>query len=459
MSESGSRDQNPFESPQTDSDTRQPKASLTRFVVLTGLCLAASISYVHRNLISVAATTIRDDLGLSDDQMGWLLSAFFIPYALVQIPSGWLGDRLGSRRALTIFSAAWSLFTGATAIAQGFLGIFCLRLGSGAAQAGIFPASTGTVSRWFPVSAQARSNGALGAFMSVGGALGAASIGYVVTAIGWRQTFFWYSIPGLIWAAWFYWWFRDRPDDHPSVNAAELALIKKGKSPEADAAEKETPSTPWALLLSSPAMFWICGQQFFRAAGYMFYASWFPAYLEETRGVSTEQAGLLTSLPLLATVLGSLSGGAVSDAIYQRTGSRALSRQAVAATGMFACSGLVFLAFGIANPMLAVGVITAGTFCAAVAGPCAYTITIDMGGRHVATVFSTMNMSGNIGAVLFPLIVPKVVSYSGWNSVLILSAGIYMGAGLCWLFFNAQGDVFSQSWLKRRERSSEQSHD
>ncbi len=426
--------------------------------MLVGLCGAASIGYIQRNSLAVAATTIQKDLDLTNDQMGWVLSAFFIPYALVQIPTGWLGDKLGSRIALALFSVLWSLLSGGMAMANTLTGLAVMRLGCGAAQAGLFPCSTRTIATWFPVTSRARSNGALGAFMSVGAFVGSVATGYLVTAMGWRTMFFWYSFPGIIWAVWFFAWFRDRPEDHSSVNPEELAWIRSAQptndeEPQATEPakpdEEDNEGTPWLGLISSPAMFWICGQQFFRAAGYMFYASWFPAYLEKSHGVNTAEAGVLTSLPLLATVLGSLSGGAVSDAIYQRTQSRRWSRQAVGAAGMFACAALILLAFFIANATLAVLVIAAGSFCAAVAGPCAYTITMDMGGRHVATVFSTMNMCGNLGAVLFPLVVPSVVAASGWDSVLILFAGLYVAAGLCWLFFNPRGDVFSQSLIRR----------
>src|SRR5262249_13733654 len=148
--------------------------------------------------------------------------------------------------------------------------------------------------------------------------------------------------------------------------------------------------TPWGQLLRSPALAWICAQQFLRAAGYIFYATWFATYLRETRGVSLQGAGVMTSLPLLGFVGGSLAGGIAADGLLARSGSRRLGRQGVAVASQLACSLFVLLARPVADPWSAVLLISAGSFCASIGGPCAYAITIDMGGRHVAPVFSTM---------------------------------------------------------------------
>jgi cyanate permease len=90
--------------------------------------------------------------------------------------------------------------------------------------------------------------------------------------------------------------------------------------------------------------------------------------------------------------------------------------------------------------------IAAGSFCSAFAGASAYTITIEMGGRHVAPVFGTMNMAGNVGAAVFPYLVPPLVDATGsWNLVLFLFAGLYVAAALCWVPLNPEGTVFEQS--------------
>jgi MFS family permease len=134
-----------------------------------------------------------------------------------------------------------------------------------------------------------------------------------------------------------------------------------------------------------------------------------------------------------------------------RTGNRRVSRQGLAIASLLGCALCIGLALGIADATLAVLVISAGSFCASLAGPCAYTITIDMGGKHIPTVFSLMNMSGNVGAFLFPLLVPWLLRLSGedWNLVLIVFAGIYLAAAVFWLLLNPHGTIFDQTQGKK----------
>lgn len=436
----------------------------TRFVVLAGLCAAAALSYVSRNAIAVAESTVRGDLGLTKEQSGWLMSAFFISYSVCQIPGAWVGQRFGARRALPAFAIVWSIATAATALG-GFVNVLAMRVVKGVSQGGLFPICTGVVAKWFPKTGQAFATGALGSFMSVGGAVGAALTGWLVVEIGWRWMFVLYSLPGLLWAAWFWGWFRETPREHGAVNQAEAELICPnggGLQPPSVAAVAEksgdckspAQAIPWLQLLTSPAMWCICGQQFFRAAGYMFFTSWFATYLQEARGVTILKSGFLTMLPLLAVVVGSLAGGAISDAVLKRTGSRRLARRGVAIISLGLCAGFTLSAYFFADALAAVLIISAGSFFAAVAGPCSYTITIDMGGEHVPTVNSVMNMTGNFGAMLFPLAVPLLLGKEqNWNVVLVSFGVLYLGSALCWWLLKPEGSVFEQSLVRSKSDS------
>jgi MFS family permease len=429
-------------------------ASRTRFVVLAWLCAAAALSYISRNAIAVAESTVRADLGLTMEQSGQLISVFFLSYALCQIPAAQLSQRFGSRRMLPFFVGASSLATALTALGGGLWWLMFTRGVKGVAQAGQFPASTMTIAKWFPKTGRAFATGALGAFMSVGGALGAWLTGWMLDAETgpgwtWRAVFVVFSIPGLLWAAAFWFWFRDEPREHPSVNASELALVESPpdlppspqKIPPSVGASATKPATPWLALYTSPALWWICGQQTFRAAGYMFFTSWFATYLH-------------TMLPLLATVVGSLLGGAASDWIYRRTGRLTLARRGMAAGCQFVCAALIFLALLISDTNAAVAVISLGSFFAALAGPCAYTITIDMGQQHVATVNSTMNMCGNLGAWAFPVAVPWLLkNFGGWDAVLVVFGGTYVLAAAFWLILNPNGNILDQSLIRPRTTS------
>jgi ACS family glucarate transporter-like MFS transporter/ACS family D-galactonate transporter-like MFS transporter len=200
--------------------------------------------------------------------------------------------------------------------------------------------------------------------------------------------------------------------------------------------------TPWKRVASSFDLWMIFGQQFCRAAGYIFFATWFPRFLQETRGVSLAGAGILTAFPLLAVMIGSPTGGLIVDRIFIRTGSKRLSRQGVAVTAMLGSAACIIIAYFIKDAMQAVGLITLGSFFAGLGGSCGYTVTIDKAGEHVAPIFGAMNMAGNLGAAICPFVVAVIAEQTGnWNTVLIFFAGVYLAAAACWALLNPEGAI------------------
>ena len=434
-----------------------------RFQLSVWLAAAAAIAYVCRTSISVAEKTIREDIGLTEDQMGFILGpAFFWSYALAQIPGGTFGQAVGSRRALTYFSLALSGASAFMAAAYGYSLLLAGRLLGGVAQAGLFPCSALSISKWYPKTERALASGILGAAMSVGAALGAAITGELLElGLSWRAVFVLYAVPGVIWAAGFFVWFRDTPAEHPAVDEHELELITRGLDSHQEAKPVGTTAkvpVPWLPMIGSVTLWMICGQQFFRAAAYAFFTSWFPTYLQETRGVSTATSGWLASVPLLATVAASLTGGVVSDWLLRTTNRQWLSRAGLAGVSLAICAGLVLSAWFVEDATVAALVIGGGAFFAGMAGPCAYASTMDFGGQHVAPVFSTMNMIGNFGAGLLPWVVPsfrrlvdespKLLDLSGgnsWNAVLVLFGVLYFLAAACWMLVRYDGLANTQT--------------
>ncbi|MBM4001081.1 MAG: MFS transporter [Planctomycetes bacterium] len=433
-----------------------------RFQVMAWLAAAAAIAYVCRNSLAVAEKTIRRDLDISETQMGWILGpAFFWSYALAQIPTAWCGQKWGSRRCLPWIAALWSFAIVASATARGWTMLLATRVAAGIAQAGIFPCATRTMADWHPRTERALASGLLTAAMSTGGALGALATGALLAPraewtwlppVSWRCVFALYALPGLIWAAGFWRWFRDIPAEHPGTNEAERRLAERSSGQDA-----QELGIPWARLAASPAMWLIAGQQFFRAAGYAFFSSWFPTYLQEAKGVSTAGSGVLTALPLLAIVVSAIAGGGLSDLVLRSTGSLNTARKGVASTMLIVATALVGGAYFVEGNTEAVLLISLGVFFSGFASPCAYAVSMDMGGAHVAAVFSTMNMFGNFGAGLLPWLVPHfkraweshpmLMRFSGgnaWAAVLFLFAAMYLAAAICWLMLRANGTVVAE---------------
>lgn len=405
------------------------KPTRARFIVLAGLCSAAALAYFVRNGVAPAESTIRADLGLTKEQSGMMMSAFFWPYALCQIPAAMLARRIGTRWALALYAVMWSLAT--AGLALGELGwLTASRACMGVAQAGLVPVGVSAMARWFPKSSQATAAGAFSGFMSAGSIVAAPVTAWFVLNADWRWMFVLYAVPGVLWAAWFAWWHRDEPARHPAVNAAELEVI--GHQAVHSTADASTTSS--RSLVANPALWLLCMQQFCRAAGYIFFASWFATYLQEARGMALVKSAWLTTLPLLADVAGGFSGGLVSDTLLRRTQSRRIARQGMAMTALLLCAALIFTAWFVADPVLAVIVISAGMYCAGVVNPCYSATLMTCGGPQTATWSAVTNMCGNFGAASFPILVPWLIAHAGgWNAVLFSFGAIYIIAAMIWL--------------------------
>ena len=398
--------------------------SKVRFVTLGWLCSLAMLAYIQRNAISLFEGDIRDEFQLNQFQMGLVFGSFFWAYAFAQIPAGWLGQKWGSRIALAVFMGVSSLAAGLSGLIPGLALLVAARISCGFVQAGMFPTCANTITNWFPRADRGIPSGFLSSFMSVGGVIAASLTAFLLQFMGWKEIMILYALPGFMWLTSFYIRFRNRPTEHPAVSKSELVIINDDPTDATDLTTvDETPNNsnpdpsqpvPWGAILRTSSVWCVCGQQFFRGAGYIFFATWFPKYLQDVHHVSPMESGYLTSIPLLAVILGGPLGGTFSDWLYRRTGSVTLSRKWPGAASQYACGALTGLAYFIDSPVLAVIAISIGMFIFAFGGCCAYTVTMDIAGKQVSIVFATMNMAGNIGAAMCPTIVGHIADNHGW---------------------------------------------
>jgi MFS family permease len=413
-----------------------------RYQVLALLCISAAIAYVQRAALSVPASEIAGDLEFVDlaRDMGWIQSAWYFSYGLMQIPSGWLADRLGSRRALAIFCVVWSLATLLTAFVTDFVSLLVMWSLMGAAQAGAFPCAAKALGRIFPETERARATGLLASGMTLGGAIAPVMTAMILQSLTdwadawgidrWRLLLGAYAVPGVLWTAVF-------------LGLVSLRKLPAGAKPLASNTSAANVPVDWSRLLRSWPLALLCAQQFFRAAGMVFFMTWFPTFLQKTRDVTLLGSGVLTTVAGIGGVVGSLTGGFFSDWLLLRTGNKRLSRQGIAVVGMGLCSLLIVASYFVSDVQQSIALITLGAFCATFGGVSGYTVAISFGGRQVATVFSTMNMFGNLGAALFPLTAGWLVAQTGnWNLILFLFAFVMAIDALCWAFLNPQGTLF-----------------
>src|SRR5436190_23779339 len=202
----------------------QTRATRVRHIVL-GLTVAAYlITYMDRVVISAAVPTIQKEFGFSLATMSYIISSFRWGYALFQIPGGWLGDRIGPRRALTLIVAWWSMFTSATAFAWNSVSMITIRFLFGMGEAGAFPIATRSLSRWILPAERGFAQGITHAGSRLGAAMTPSLVVLVISAYGWRAAFVSFGALGCIWAAVWYWYYRDTPNEHASVGNEELLL-------------------------------------------------------------------------------------------------------------------------------------------------------------------------------------------------------------------------------------------
>jgi MFS transporter, ACS family, glucarate transporter len=402
-------------------------------VVRLGVSLAF-LAFLDRTCISQAAPEIMRDLHLSKLQMGYAFSAFGLTYAALEIPAGWLCDRFGTRILLSRVVLCWSVLTAATGVAWSFASLAVIRLLFGAGEAGCFPGLATCFSRWLPRDERAVAEGWKAAAM---GRWGAAVAPYLVVTLyalmGWRQTFFVFGAVGLFWAAAFWCWYRDRPDQHAGVNAAELALIKADSLP----ADLITARSPWKQFAASGSAWALCIQWFCHYYGFYFYVTWLPTYLQQARGLNVKTSALLAGMPMLLAGAGTLASGYLLPFLSLRFGTAA-ARKGIAYASYGGASLLLFVFTAIHNPIVAMLVMSLSSFAVEFSTPVTWTTAMDLGGKSVGTLTGAMNCTGQIGASAAPAAIGYILtaSHNNWLLTFYLSSLVYAGGLLCWVFLD-----------------------
>jgi MFS transporter, ACS family, glucarate transporter len=418
-----------------------------RYAVLGFMCTLALVLYLDRICLGVARIRIHDELGITDEQFGWIDVAFMIPYGLFEMPIGRWGDKQGARGVITRIVVCWSIFTALTGQVSTFWGFMLVRFLFGAGEAGAFPNIARVVSRWFPGSSRGPAQGLVTAAAQIGGALSPALTAYLIEWTNWRWAFLIYGVVGVVWAAVFYWWFRDDPADHSMVNDAERQMLA-ASAPKASS--HEHPPIPWRQVLTSPNV-WLLGAAMNAGAfGFYMCVNWFPRYLSSAREVELTGTGWLSSIIQIGGACGCLLGGVFGAWFMRRIGNRRLVRRIVGCGGFLVASVAIF---SITRSESAV----AATLCAAMAIFATqvqlsawWGTTADISGRHQAAMFGLMNSMGVFGGSLSNLFFSGFATWMGkygysgraqWDPAFYVYCGVYLAGALCWLFIDATRSI------------------
>jgi MFS transporter, ACS family, glucarate transporter len=413
---------------------RPPRPTRVRHLVLALTVAAYMITYMDRVVISSAVPTIQKELGFGMVTMGWILASFRWGYALFQIPSGWLGDRIGPRRALTLIVTWWSVFTSATGGAWNAASMVVVRFLFGIGESGAFPIATRSLSRWMLPGERGFAQGITHAGSRLGAALTPALVAALIAAYGWRAAFLSFGSLGLLWSATWFWYYRDTPAEHPGVNAAERDLIH---SAIGAARPARSHAVPWRLILSSSTLWTVSLMYFCYAWCISVYLDWFPKYLHDYRGFSLMRMGIYTSLPLLAGTAGDLGGGLVSDYLARRTGNLKMARRGVAVFGFVLAAAAILPATLTRDPLASVRYTCLAVFALELTVGVSWAIPLDIGADYAGSVAAVMNTCGNMGGALSPAALAYLVRAYGWDVPFLVSAALCVIAAALFLKIDA----------------------
>ena len=415
--------------------TEQPTHA--RYWVIVFAVTLAILSYFDRVCMSQAAPEIVRDLKFNDVQMGKIFGAFALSYALFEIPSGWLGDWIGPRKVLMRIVLWWSTFTAVTGAMWNFASLWATQFLFGAGEAGGFPNLTKAFTTWLLPLERVRAQGIMWTFARWGGAFTPLLVVWVLRYVSWRYAFAVFGGLGVVWAIFFYRWYRDNPRDHKSVNAAERALLAGSERLAAGHA-----NVPWRKLLTTRSVLLLWVQYACLSFPWYFNITWLPTYLQQHWKLDRQHAAQFAILPLFFGGLGSLFCGWISAHLARHVG-LARSRRLLATSGFIGAAAFMALAIQFSEPkwvMLSMGL--AG-FCNDLAMPPSWAACMDIGGKYAGTVAGSMNMMGNLAGFASPVVGGYILQATGrdWNIFLYTMAAVYLVGSTIWPFIDPETPI------------------
>ncbi|ALA59646.1 MFS transporter [Nitrospira moscoviensis] len=405
-----------------------------RWLILTLLFCISVVTYIDRVNISVTARQMMPAFGLTDQEMGWIFSAFVTGYALFQIPGGWLADRWGARAVLTGALVWWSLCTAFTAMAAvsplaeavGIVGaLLAVRFTLGMGEAVALPTFNRAVANWMPAGSRGIGIGIAIGGIGLGSAVTPPIAAWIMVNWGWQTVFYLSAVIGLAMAV--LWWAiaRNHPREHP--------WVRRPPAPEASpqAADSQF-HTLWRLLAGNRTVWWLVLS--YSCLGYAayFYMSWFYLYLVTVRGFDVLTGGLYASAPFLAMLIGCPVGGWVTDRLAARYGITA-GRASTGMAGMTAAG--VAIAFGgfVESPPAALAGLSLGAGCLYFTVGAYWASTTDLSKAHAGTLSGLMNTGANLGGALSPVLTPWIAAHWGWPASFAVAGLVALaGAALWW---------------------------
>ncbi len=412
-----------------------PKPTRVRWLLIGWTFLISAIAYLDRVNISIAGRTIAKEFNLTDEQLGWVFTAFVLGYALFQAPAGRLADRFGPRWVLTAAVLWWAVFTTLVvaippSLSSSLLMLIAIRFSLGIGEAVVYPASNRLVAEWIPSRERGIANGLIFAGVGAGAGVTPPLIVYLMQNYGWRWSFVVSAIIGIAAGAVWFAIARDKPSQHPWVNASEAQLIETGLP---HAAKSQSAGLPWARILHSREL-WAMTLSYFAYgyAAYIFF-SWFFIYLNSVRGLDLKASRWWAMLPFIAMALASPLGGWISDRITASRGAR-IGRCGIAVVGIAFAAIFIALGTQVESARLASVVLAGGAGALYLSQSSFWAVTAEIAGPSAGTVSGIMNMGGQLGGALTASLSPWIAHRFGWTASFLTAASLCAIAAIAWFF-------------------------
>jgi MFS family permease len=397
--------------------------------VLLLLCLMYFITYVDRVNIGTAASIIKNELHLTNTQLGLVFSAFAYPYALFQVFGGRVGDRFGARRTLFVCGMIWAAATVLTGLAGSLASLFLVRLLLGFGEGATFPTATRAMQNWTAPGRRGFAQGLTHSFSRLGNAVTPPVVALLIAWITWRGSFVVLGCVSFFWVLAWLWYFRDDPRDHKAITAAELECLPPFREPGA-ALHHAVPWKRLALRMLPVTIVYFC-----YGWTLWLYLNWLPSFFLQGYGLNIKNSALFASGVFFAGVIGDTLGGVLSDGILHRTGNIRLARIGVVLTGMLgACACLIPVFLTTDLTMIALLLSGGFFFLELTIGPI-WSIPMDIAPQHAGTASGFMNTGSALAAIVSPLAFGLIVDLTGnWVLPFVGSIGLLLlGASLAFL--------------------------
>lgn len=413
----------------SDATITQPTTiGKLRWGIVLLLLLAAVVNYLDRANLSIANTTIAAEFGFSQTEMGLLLSAFLWPYALANLPAGWLVDKFGPKKMFSWALGLWSTFTVLAAFVNSYSFFYGLRMMLGIAESPFFTSGIKITHRWFGDNERGLPTAIINTGSQIANAIAPPILTVLLLTFGWRGMFVAIGLMGIpLLLAW--WKFYRDPE------AREDALLHAGQ--RSVAAPEEKAQASWgALFRHSTTWFMVIGN-FSIMFTIWVYLTWLPGYLEKSLGFSLKATGWIASIPFFAGILGVLVGGMLSDRLVRR-GVRAITaRKVPIVTGAALAACFVAPIPFVDSTPLAIGLLAMGYFYSQMPQGALWTLASDIAPKsQVASLGAIQNFGGFLGAAMAPIVTGIILDTTGkFTNVFLLGAGLLMLGALSYGLF------------------------